>query len=78
MTAWGTSTLPDVLVVKEVAIYLRCHPKTVMRKIANGELPAYRLSLSSRDLRIRRRDLLDYETKGIASLASRCVKRTAL
>ena len=42
------------LTVKEVAEFVRAHPKTVRRWIANGDLPATRIG---RDWRVARSDL---------------------
>jgi len=34
---------PEIMVLKDVAEYLNCHPVTVHRLVAHGELPAFRL-----------------------------------
>lgn len=33
----------EILTVKEVSEYLRCHPITVYRFVARGELPCFRI-----------------------------------
>jgi excisionase family DNA binding protein len=56
MTRAGRPALPDVefLTVPEVAEYLRISKVTVYRWIASGELPARRIGLSGRNLRIEK------------------------
>ena len=55
------------LTVKEVAEFVRVHPKTIRRWIANGDLPATRIG---RDWRIARSDLKALlKAKGARGLA---------
>jgi len=55
---------PEIMVLKDVAEYLNCHPVTVHRLVTCGELPAFRLGSN---WRFRREDIdtwvAEYEVK---------------
>ncbi len=58
MTQRQSSHKPDsrrLVTIPEAADFLGCHPRTIRRRIASGELPAYRVG--SRMIRVSEDDL---------------------
>jgi len=57
MTSPSPATLPDVLTIRQLADYLKVHPKTAYKYVAKGDIPGFQTTGRRGRWRIQREDL---------------------
>ena len=56
----GLENLPDIMTIKELANFLKIHPRTINRAIEKGELEAFK---AGRDWRIEKESVISWVKK---------------